>query len=167
MRCGDSFFALWCLLHQRSFRLLKHRMNCMTFQALRTTPQMSIASLPPITVHKIAAAATLSLLDEGRSPLFSPFVADYRASFPGAVHVLAPLRDPGKHSEMGRFLGAPCSIRNSSTVILRFTDDTAGELSPPLSSCLPNLAVHDGMLPRSAMERLTQLNPATPLAYSR
>jgi hypothetical protein len=99
--------------------------------------------LDPAAVYEIRAENRIELrrsdcklsFEEGRIAFFLPFEGRITGLvFSGRGHVLAAPRDPVEKQQMGRFLGAPVLDEDFLSAYIRFTDDTAIELTRQLQS---------------------------------
>jgi hypothetical protein len=97
--------------------------------------------LDPAAVYKIDQAARFELRRGDAKLLFEfgylGFLAPSDGKITGAVfsgrgHILAAPRDPVEKQQLVRFLGEPVIDQNFTNAYLRFTDDTAAELTQML-----------------------------------
>ena len=112
--------------------------------------------IDPAAVYKIEASARIELrrgdskllFEEGYLAFYAPLEGKVTgAVFSGRGHILAAPRDPVEKQQLAVFLGAPVLDQDFSNAYLRFTDDTAEELSREFQAAKiapePNTAFSD------------------------
>jgi hypothetical protein len=162
MRVGVIVFALWCLLTPAAAPAAAEKSPHEAYGALNAL------RVDPDNVYEITGAARLELrrgdvqlsFEDGKLAFF--FALEGRvtgAVFSGRGHSLAAPRESVEKQQMARFLGAPVLDQDFISAYIRFTDDTAADLSRELQAA--GITPHrDALFASRWTGLLVQVNPA-------
>lgn len=154
--------VMWCLLTVAGASAAEQKTPRETYDALNAL------RIDPESVYDITGATRLEIrrgdvqlsFEDGKLAFFTAFDGHITgAVFAGRGHALAAPRDSVEKQQMARFLGAPVLDQDCISAYLRFTDDTAAELSRQLQAA--GIKPHrDSLFASRWTGLLLQINPA-------